>query len=812
MTDRFTRTFLPLIGHWTETTGITRGGALVAVLHVVGYAGELASAAQLVAQCEGENLVIRNVAAPGLEVWTHFVRRPEQAARALPDCRSWYARRFDAEYRERCLGSALFRNDLFVTIVMQPDAGLAASLRALRRHAVPWKRGGKGPFAHARADDWFLREFEDVVSKVEAGLSRLGARRLGMRRENGVWFSEIAEAQYQALNGYYRPIPLTCGDLGALLYQDRFVFGAGAVEQRGTSGSWYAAALSIKEYPARTHPLMFDALLRVPCGVVATDSFICRQKAQVLDQINFRGKQMMSAADPAVSQIAELAQLADDVQSNRAVFGSHHRVVVVRTRTLEGLGRAASHVQALMASAGMTVVREDRALKAAVFSQLPGNRGWRVRPGGLNSRNYASLAALNNVPAGSRRHRWGAPLICFRTTADTEYAFGFHVTDAPTLPAEDLGTSVLTGGPGAGKTTLLGGMLLSAERQGARVVVIDKDCGLAPMCRATGGVYLVLPAGEPSGLAPLRGLADTPEDRSFLEDFIKNLILSDGGKPLTPDEDARLKRAVALQMRMPAEMRTLEGVAGMLGQRDMEGAAARLRSWCRDGRLGWAFDGDHDDLRLDARLIGFDTTALLKNPAVSAPTLAYLFYRTRKLLDGTPFVLAVDEFWQAFRVPSFVAMAEDQIRTIRKKEGVVLMATQSPHDLVVSPIAHLFKQSVPTKIFFGDEGADPNDLAALDLTAQEIRVVKQTLPLMRHAFLVKRPGGSVICRFDLSAIRHHVAVLSGREATYGLMLRLIGRHGDRPEDWVPTFEAQAHLAAVAPSQHQHDKAVEEVAA
>lgn len=812
MTDRFTRAFLPLIGHLTEQAGVTRAGAVLAVLHVGGYAGELASAAHLAAQCEAENLIIRNVSIPGLEIWTHLVRRPEQQATELPACRSWYARRFDAEYRAQCLGSALFRNDLFVTVLMRPEPGLAASLRALLRCLTPCRSGAGGSFAHASAEDWFLRDFEDVVSKVEAGLSRLGVRRLGMRCEDSVWFSEIAEAQYQVLNGYYRPIPLTCGDLGALLYQDRFVFGIGALEQRGSSASWFAAALSIKEYPARTYPLMFDALLRVPCGLVVTDSFLCRQKAQVLEQISFRGKQMMSAADPAVSQIAELAQLADDVQSNRSVFGSHHKVVVVRARTLEELDHFASHVQALMAGAGMTIVREDRALKAVVVSQLAGNRGWRGRPGGLNSRNYASLAALNNVPAGSRRHRWGSPLICFRTTADTEYAFGFHVTDALTLPAEDLGTSVLTGGPGVGKTTLLGGMLLGAERQGARVVVIDKDRGLAPMCRATGGVYLVLPAGEASGLAPLRGLADTPEDRSFLEDFIKNLILSDGGKALTPDEDARLKRAVALQMRMPAEMRTLEGVAGMLGQRDMEGAAARLRSWCRGGRLGWAFDGDRDDLRLDARLIGFDTTALLKNPAVSAPTLAYLFYRTSKLLDGTPFVLAVDEFWQAFRVPAFVAMAEDQIRTIRKKEGVVLMATQSPHDLVVSPIAHLFKQSVPTKIFFGDEGAEPDDLAALDLTPQEIRVVKQTLPLMRHAFLIKRPGGSVICRFDLSAIRHHVAVLSGREATYGLMLRLIDRYGDRPEDWVPAFEDHAPLAVAEPSSLRVGSSAERIAA
>ena len=79
------------------------------------------------------------------------------------------------------------------------------------------------------------------------------------------------------------------------------------------------------------------------------------------------------------------------------------------------------------------------------------------------------------------------------------------------------------------------------------------------------------------------------------------------------------------------------------------GAAARLRRWGRGARLGRAFAHAQEDLRMDARMVGFDTTALLRDEQVCSPTLSYLFYRTRKLIDGRPIVLAVDEFWQTDR-------------------------------------------------------------------------------------------------------------------------------------------------------------------
>ena len=69
--------------------------------------------------------------------------------------------------------------------------------------------------------------------------------------------------------------------------------------------------------------------------------------------------------------------------------------------------------------------------------------------------------------------------------------------------------------------------------------------------------------------------------------------------------------------------------------------------------------------------------------------------------------------------------------------------------------------------------------------------VTQQLPNMRHTFLMKRPGGSVLCRFDLSGARDKIAVISARHATHELMNRLIARHGPAPEAWVPHFERLA---------------------
>lgn len=789
--DRYVRRFLPQIGHWTATIGILQDGSLFAIRHLAGHDADLSGVRATVGLHLNANALARGISDPRVEMWDHFARQDGQSMSALPPIDNWFGSRFDAAYRASQGDGTLYRNDLFVTVVMHPHEGLRRGFGALF---------GSGVSDHPQADDGLLEDFEALLQTLDAGLARYGARPLGIEMRGDVPFSEIAEALHLIGNGYFRPIGLSAGRMGRMVMPERRVFGLRDFEIVREGGKLFCAILSIKDYPPRSAPVMFDTIRRLPFGLVMTNAERFTQKADALGKIGAQVKRMQSGNDAAKSQVAELAQDEDDVMSGRSVYVRHHFGLSVYAPSIEVLDRRVAQAQSALSDAGVTSVRETDALAAASAAQLPGNARWWPRPAMTKSINAVGMAAKHDVPRGQYHGRWGAPVIGFRSASDTEYFFHFQVQGAAQLPAEDVGNCLVFGPVGSGKTGLLGSVCLLALRNPAtRVVVIDKDFGLSIMVRAAGGSYLVLQSGAPSGLAPLHGLTGSPDDVAFLERFVRGLILSDGQGDLTADEDQRLQRAVSRQMEMPAEMRGLAGVAVMLGQRAKDGAAARLRKWCRGERLGWAFDNERDDLRMDRRMIGFDTTALLRDETVCSPTLSYLFYRTRKLIDGRPVVLAVDEFWQTDRVPAFRDENNDHLKTIRKNEGAVLLATQSVRDALNSPNSHTFKEQVPTKVLFGDVNASREDLVdGLGLTDAEFEAVTQKLPNMRHSFLLKRPGGSVLCRFDLSGARDKIAVISGRRSTYDLMNRLIARLGPAPEAWVPEFERLAPAVADEP--------------
>jgi type IV secretion system protein VirB4 len=657
-----------------------------------------------------------------------------------------------------------------------------------------------------------VQDFEALVGSAEAELRRYGVRRLGIRREGDRTFMEMAEALHYILHGYARKIGTIAGTgrMVRLICPSRPVFGHKAYRLDNDLGSHVGAVLSMMEYPEPVAPTMFEALVRGPFACTLTNSFQFRSRAKAMSKLVFKERQMRSSNDPAKSQLAAVERAKDELQSRAYVNGEHHFALAVRAPTLEALDRAAADAATMPSNSGITAVRENEALRAAFYAQLPGNAHWRPRPGGINSRNLAWLAALNNVPVEQAQSRWDAPVMMLRTTADTEYAFHFQAQGSPSIPAEDLANLLLIGRSGSGKTTLLGALTVLSGRQGVQRVVIDKDLGLTPCIEACGGDYLVIPANEDTGVAPLLAARDTPEWRAHMEDLVIDLVQV-GGIPVEPyqlsaEEDARLRRAVDMQLQMPPELRSLGGIQAMLGQRNKDGAAARLKKWCRGERLGWVFDGARDILQDGNALTGFDTTKLLKNTMVARPLLRHLFYRTDQRITGAPLLIAIDEFWQASDKPVFVEMTNDKAKTGRKREVALMLATQSAHDALASPMAHTLKQQFPTKIFFGDEEASADELIdGLGLTVPEYKAVTQILPRMQHAFLIKRPGASVICRNDLSKALAQVSVLSGRDATYELMRDLQATHGRAPEQWVPLFEEAAPQLSKKPRVRRREQ-------
>ena len=128
-------------------------------------------------------------------------------------------------------------------------------------------------------------------------------------------------------------------------------------------------------------------------------------------------------------------------------------------------------------------------------------------------------------------------------------------------------------------------------------------------------------------------------------------------------------------------MRSLAGLREFLLHGPAEGAGARLERWCRGNALGWAFDGDTDDVRLDASITGFDMTHLLDYEEVCAPAAAYLLHRVASVVDGRRFVMSCDEFRAYLLNPMFAAVVDRFLLTVRKNNGMLIPVSYTHLDV-----------------------------------------------------------------------------------------------------------------------------------
>ena len=274
----------------------------------------------------------------------------------------------------------------------------------------------------------------------------------------------------------------------------------------------------------------------------------------------------------------------------------------------------------------------------------------------------------------------------------------------------------------------------------------------------------------------------------MLREWVTGLILSDGRGVISPEEVRRLDRGIARQLSFPPEMRSLAGLREFLMHGPSEGAGARLERWCRGNSLGWAFDGEVDDVRLSPSITGFDMTHLLDYEEVCAPAAAYLLHHVASVVDGRRFVMSCDEFRAYLLNPQFASVVDRFLLTVRKNNGMLILATQQPEHVLESRLGASLVAQCMTKIMYPSPTADRSAyIEGLKCTEGEYRAVREDMAFGSRKFLLKRESGSVICEFDLSNMREFIAVLSGRANTVRFAERLRAEHGQHPDAWLSQF-------------------------
>ena len=816
---------IPYTAHLSEHVVRTKWGDFVQVFRVGGASFESADDAQINNWHERLSIAWRNLASPNLAIWTHVIRRRERSYPA-GDYPVDFAANLNGRYRERLSGERLMLNELYVALVYRSTPGVVTDWTAkiLKR-------------THQGALEADMRAALDACDKLRqtlrASLDRYEVEALGVYQNNGHTCSLVLEFLAYLINGEWQRMPLPRAPLNEVLASSRPVFGVEVIEYRTPTHTHLAAMLGIKEYPTPTVTGMFHGLLSAPFPLILTQSFTFLSKASSQGLLQRQFARMSNAGDFAVTQAAQLQDALDALAGDEFVMGDHHLSLQVMTDPVEcyesneaakqqkSLNDRVGIARRILSDTNMAVAREDLALEAAYWGQLPGYFSRRLRKAPITSRNFAAMAPFHNYPVGRAvGNHWGDALTLLITSARSPYFFSLHASD-PRDPdggsRRDVGHTFLCGPTGGGKTVLIGVLISMLTKFGCTQVIIDKDRGLEILVRALGGEYLPLKNGIQTGCNPLQ-LPPTPANVDFLKGWLRLLVNTNagegrsGGSTLPVREEADLELALRGTLALEPDARRLSRLIEFLDPTPPDGVHARLSRWCHQagGEYGWAFDNPEDLIvpRLARNsLIGFDCTDQINHSVVRAPMTAYLLHLVSQLLGTRRLVCFMDEFQALLADPAFAGFADTSLPTWRKLDGVMFMATQSPRKVIESRISRSVVEQTPTKIYLPNNEATREDyIDGFGLTEREFKLIKEQLEPGSRMFLVKQGRHSVVCQLDLKGFDRELAVISGRSATVELMHQLLKIHGEEPAGWLPPFyEAVKSLRAASAQPNSQNR-------
>jgi type IV secretion system protein VirB4 len=771
--------FIPYTNHYNAHTLLTKNGQMLQVIKLEGFAFETADTDTLNIRKALRNNLFKSIAGHQYALWSHIVRH-KQSVFPGGDFAPGFARDLNDAWRARSSGQAHFANDLYFTVLRRGHGGKIGNVQDWLR-SLGHKADHAQQLAHYKV---MCKELTEIVERFMRALGDYHPKRLGIENTPAGPMSDVLRFLSRLINLEDRPVLAPTMDISRYLAYKRPFFGARAVELLGATAesTRLGAILSIKEYGPETAAGLLDAFLTLPFEFVLTQSFAFSNRSEALSEIQKQQRILQQTDDLALSQVEDINQALDDASGGEVAYGEHHLTVMPIARDPKELDKAITSVESALIDLGITPVREDLNLEPCFWAQLPGNFEYIARGAPINTRNIAGYLSLHNYPHGKLAgNHWGPAVTVLETTSGTPYYYNFHVAD--------VGHTTILGPTGTGKTVLMNFLMAQSRKFNSRLFAFDKDRGADPFLRAIGGKYRILGGGQPSGFNPLQ-LADTDENRAFLAEWLAALVVSPK-EPLAAHDLAVISDAVAGIYKLPRSARTLENIAPFFGIGGPGTLAGRLAQWYGRGTRAYLFGGTEDVLDLsDGNIFGFEMGEILQDKQGLPPVLLYLFHRIAQALDGTPTQIELDEGWALVDNPIFAPKLKDWLKTIRKLNGHVIFATQSPEDAANSSIADTLVQSAATQIYLPNPKATDVYKKVFKLTDREFDLIRK-LDKASRCFLVKHGAhDSVVAKLDLSGMPGIVAVLSGTAASVRVLDNIRDVLGNDPAVWLPIFQKE----------------------
>ena len=673
---------------------------------------------------------------------------PEQGA--FPDA---VTRVIDDERRQQFMQEgAHYESDYFLTLTYLPPLEAEERVKG-------WMFDGHGGEGRPRVANQVLERFHahmDVFENVFGQLfqvQRLGRTRSEDSLGGAQMHDNLLRYLRRCISGQDHPFALTefpCF-LNDLLACDDF---AGGIEPR--IGSRHISVIAIDAFPKLSTPGILRELDSLPIEYRWNTRAILIDSAEARSLLDMHRKKWRSKIRGWKDQIfrthtgaidIHAQEMAADAEAAMAVaaagdvqFAQYSANVVCLDDNREHLYESTRALMRTIQNLGFSCRIETINAVEAWRGSLPGDGYSNVRRVLLHTLNLADLLPITSVWAGLRENpsalmpRHSPPLVFAATSGATPFRINLHVSD--------LGHALVVGPSGAGKSTALG--LIAAQwfrYPRAQVFAFDRGYSIWMLTRAVGGEFYDL-AGPKTELAlcPLRDI-DLDSDLPWAVGWIEVLCELNGLKFGPRHRNAVAEAMIRLRL---SPTRTLTELSAEVQDTEIRDA---LQHFTVMGPMGQLLDADHDMLGA-GRFLSFETENLMQlDDKAVIPVLLYLFRRIEQRLDGRPTLVLLDEAWSYVRHELFRARLRDWLKTMRRKNAAVVMATQQISDIANSDIADVVLENCPTKILLPNaEAKNPGSrefYQRVGLNERELEILQVSIP-KQHYYVVSPLGRRLV--------------------------------------------------------------------
>ena len=525
--------------------------------------------------------------------------------------------------------------------------------------------------------------------------------------------------------------------------------------------NYYVQTLTLKEPPAKTWANLFKGLQEIPAQfVIATewkrlDNHTMRgliqskrrhfhnSKASFLNYLNQSGSAPKDVLidDSAAALVNDLGSCLEEMEVTGSFFGEFSLTVILYDEDHARLRRSVAECFKVFASVDAQLTEERYNLLNAFLAVLPGNHAFNLRKMLVSSANYADLSLLFAPHIGEVRnaHLGNEYLAVLETNHRTPYFFNLH--------SGDVAHALLLGMTGSGKSFTVSHLLTHAQKYRPLTYIFELGASYHDLTHRFGGTYVRVGTEGGSFTINPFSLPPTPENHQF-QCLLVRVLAGAGGYELTNQEERDVFEQVQNLYSVEPGQRRLLTLANILGRN----ARQALQKWVQGGQYGNVFDNIEDNLTF-ARFQTFDFEGMDKVPQVLEPLLFYILHRAQHAiydpaLAATLKIFVIDEAWRFLRNPAIKQYVQEALKTWRKKNAAMILATQSGDDLLRSEMLPVVVESCATKIFLANPGMDQAVYReAFHLTETEAEKIAGLIP--KRQLLVKRPDLTKILNLNV---------------------------------------------------------------